>query len=63
MKRGQRIRVTWKNPANDWEWFIYLGQRGYLIHLQGADDPVNGSTHDGDKFWCPMSEIASIVEA
>lgn len=57
----QLVRIKWRNPNDDWEWFHLLGERsgdlGREFYLRGADDPVCGASHDGDAFWARSDEI------
>jgi hypothetical protein len=56
------VRITWRSPDDDWEYFWLLKKDKRLVYLQGRDDPVTGGKHEGDKFWVPMADIAEMVE-
>jgi len=60
--KPRRVRIVWRHPDDDWQYFWLLDKRKKLVRLQGRDDPVTGSKHDGDKFWAPMADIVEMVE-
>lgn len=59
---GKKVRVTWKNPEDDWHFFELLGYAAPFLHLKGIDDPFEGSRHDGDDFLVNSSEVVTIAE-
>lgn len=61
-RKAKLVRITWRNPNDDWHWFWLLEEYGDSLYLQGADDPEDGSKHDGDCFWAYRFEILRIEE-
>jgi hypothetical protein len=54
--KRELVKITWRNPEDDWHWFWLLALKPGWVKLQGADDP-DGCKHDGDIFWVSKDEI------
>ena len=57
------VQIKWRDPENNWPWFLLLEMRGDWLHLQGADYPDGSAKHDGDCFWTHESAVLTMRSA
>lgn len=56
----RRVKITWTDPKNDWNYFRLLNHSANCVCLQGVYDPETKIRHEGDTFWVKKSDIATI---
>lgn len=64
-KKSKRllVEIEWHDPASDWPWFWWIGERGEFVELQGADYPDGSTKHEGDTFWAHRLQIKTMRTA
>lgn len=58
---GKRVRVEWKSPTGEWQWFIVqdVMKSGKLV-LRGIDYPDGSGHHDGSTTTAYGCEIRKL---
>lgn len=58
--RGRLVEIRWRDPRDDWPYFVVLRVHGPLraVLLRGDDYPDGSAKHDGDEFWADMADVA-----
>lgn len=60
---GREVRITWKDPDDDWHYFFVDACMGQTATLRGIADKETGSPHEGNCFavsWSEVKEISAI---